>query len=157
MSALGPFIVENSITHNSSLLLQITTSEWWPKEHWIRMNFLCNDLYSSSLFYCLVVFSAHTGNKGDLDLRQLFLIIKKQKRVRLTYLNLNVPHMTHSTLSKSFFNLKVNVFFFEISHPLEFILNRLWLTTCHFFKRKKNWFCFVFLKKNKILSGVRLD
>lgn len=44
------------------------------------MNFLCNDLYSSSLFYCLVVFSAHTGDKGDLDLRQLFLIIKKTKK-----------------------------------------------------------------------------
>lgn len=36
-----------------------------------KRTFLYNNLYSSSLFYGLVVFHMHTGEKGDLDLRQL--------------------------------------------------------------------------------------
>lgn len=39
-----------------------------------KKNFLYNSLYSSSLFYGLVVLHMHTGNKRGLNFRQLSCI-----------------------------------------------------------------------------------
>lgn len=36
-----------------------------------KNKFLYNNLYSSSLFYGLVVFHMHTWNKGDLDFKTI--------------------------------------------------------------------------------------
>lgn len=68
-----------------------------------KKNFLYNNLYSSSLFYGLVVLHMHTGNKGDLDFRQLSCITnimtKKGEWIQnsclwMTHLILTVPHDT---------------------------------------------------------------
>lgn len=90
------------------------------------MNFLRNNLYSSSLFYGLVVFSTHTGNKGDLNFRQLSFIIntttKKKKKSRNDTFKFNCA--TYDTLDavKMFLQSESDAFFFFRFHILKNIL-----------------------------------
>lgn len=80
------------------------------------MNLLCIKPYSSSLFYGLIVFSAHTGNNWDLDLRQLLstintLMVKKKKKWQNDTFKFN--RATSDTLSavKMFLSSKRKPFF----------------------------------------------
>lgn len=133
------------------------------------MNLLCIKPYSSSLFYGLIVFSAHTGNNWDLDLRQLLSIINTlivKKNGRTTPLNLTVPHATHSVPLRCFSHLKGNPFFsdfnFRFLIPENILLQIVWgFTTCHFLKRENvNAFVFflplLFFDKTKYFQGVEV-
>lgn len=77
------------------------------------------------LFYGLVVFHMHTGNKSGLGLYYKRHNEKKKGLdpdwlphvVWMTQFNLAVPHMTHSMLSTCFSVLTPNLFFLQISPP----------------------------------------
>lgn len=86
MSALGPFIVENCITYNSSLLLQIT-SEWWPKEHWIRWTssaMICILHLSSMAYFCSLRI---LGIKGVWIWDNYSLLLKNKKEIDMFKFN----------------------------------------------------------------------
>lgn len=83
------------------------------------MNFLRNNLYSSSLFYGLVVFSTHTGNKGDLNFRQLSFIINTTTKTKQKKKSWNDTFKfncaTYDTLDavKMFLQSESDAFFFS--------------------------------------------
>lgn len=156
---------------------QLKQSELWPKQHWIRWQknyFLYNNLYSSSLFYDLLVFRTHTGNKGGLDFRQRSCIKNVTMKIKgsgsrmaascrlddtikfncATYDTLDAVDMFLSSETEPFLLAD----FTSIKNILPWIVS--WLTTCHFLKWGDSlsvFFFFCFLTKDKILSGVRLD